>query len=128
MVIQPVPCLAGNTNGPVYTAPACRLMVSPGVALSSAACKSCPAATSIVLPVETILVVGTCSLGNAGGTTTELEPVGPVAGLLGVLPAVAPESLEWHEGVTNAETETAAMMMAINGLIIPIPDIEFPPC
>ena len=45
IVIQPVPVFTGNVNDPVNTAPACRVIVSPGTASFNTCWNDCPDAT-----------------------------------------------------------------------------------
>lgn len=47
--------LAGRTKLPVWTAPACRTISSPGRASSNAAWKSAPGMASIVLPTTGVV-------------------------------------------------------------------------
>src|SRR5436309_14968795 len=67
-VLHPVPVLLGSVNGPVNVAPACSVITSPGCAALSAACRSPPAETVIVVPVGATSVVSRKTRGGSGAT------------------------------------------------------------
>src|SRR5882762_11186827 len=70
MYIQPEPTLFGSVNGPVNVAPACRTMVSPGMALVIAVCKLPPAFTTMVLPEGGEYVVSMNACGKVGSAAS----------------------------------------------------------
>src|SRR5690348_7508463 len=65
-VIQAEPDFSGSVNGPMKTAPACRLITSPGWASFKAAWKLPPDDTLMVLPGESMPSVCTNACGIAG--------------------------------------------------------------
>src|SRR4051812_17339592 len=66
MVIYVAPLLTGSTKLPENVAPASRRIVSPGCALSMAACRSPPAATLLVVPTGGFGITGG-GVGAGGG-------------------------------------------------------------
>src|SRR5258706_220301 len=67
--IVPAPTFAGRVNGPSYTAPAARAIVSPGPAAASAALRLPLSDTAIVRPVIVGAVTSTFARNPCGGCT-----------------------------------------------------------
>src|SRR5262249_15421996 len=75
-VIKPSPSFLGSVKLPTNVALGSMATTSPGCALLSAACRSCPAPTSMVRPVGGTRDVSTNEVGNAGAGSGGSDPRG----------------------------------------------------